>query len=683
VHDNNARWFARVMTHTHDTFQGKAECAGSYVLGAAEVTAARESGETVAISDSVHVGFLVPNAWAPPRDNFDSVPTAIMTLAQCMLFKWMAPMQGAKDATAVDVSPNYDSNMMSSLFFVIFIIACGFFGFNLVLAFVVDAYHISKGTEECDRLFARFIQQIEIVRPQSDRGRLPSNRHSTYLRRIFYSQAYAKFVLTCIVVSGVLNLATHSSGHGSSLPDDHDTFELVMEVQQFVFDIELLLEVMLGLVALGPRAYFSKGWMMMDFFMASGSVLSIISRHAALDSSDKAVLRASAMAARNMRVLRVLRALSFLKLTRSIVRTLISCVPKLGNVLVLVVLFYSIIAAIAVHWFGMIRNGYIIGPSVNVETFVQAGYLCFSCAFGGEWHLILRDLMVSSPECSPEGPGVAYSDCGNSFQAIFLIFGIKIFAEGMLVNLSIGMILDNFNYITDGLNFKENDSWSAGASNEQVEALAAVFCRFDNGTGYLPLTALKSFLIAASRPMGFHSSSIATAGNAGSWTVEGGVQDPWRPGLERGTSSLTLGALVDSNEKLTAEEIASYKLIRAELNVMLWQKRKTRLWQKKGQQDLISPRSPRSPESPQSPGVDSKTGRLSLDECFRFMKRGKQKRSTFVAAVSFEELLTAILVWRIPHMVPTVLRQTRKERLEQVSLVPMPCALNRFPLMRT
>ena len=200
----------------------------------------------MAISDSVHVGFLVPNAWAPPRDNFDSVPTAIMTLAQCMLFKWMAPMQGAKDATAVDVSPNYDSNMMSSLFFVIFIIACGFFGFNLVLAFVVDAYHISKGTEECDRLFARFIQQIEIVRPQSDRGRLPSNRHSTYLRRIFYSQAYAKFVLTCIVVSGVLNLATHSSGHGSSLPDDHDTFELVMEVQQFVFDIELLLEVMLG-----------------------------------------------------------------------------------------------------------------------------------------------------------------------------------------------------------------------------------------------------------------------------------------------------------------------------------------------------------------------------------------------------------------------------------------------------
>lgn len=48
---------------------------------------------------------------------------------------------------------------------------------------------------------------------------------------------------------------------------------------------------------------------------------------------------------------------------------------------------------------------------------VQAFYTCYSIAFGGEWHIILLDLMVEGHECTPEGAGVPLSDCGSNFQA--------------------------------------------------------------------------------------------------------------------------------------------------------------------------------------------------------------------------------------------------------------------------
>ena len=120
----------------------------------------------------------------------------------------------------------------------------------------------------------------------------------------------------------------------------------------------------------------------------------------------------------------------------------------------LVVLVYVVISAVAVQWFGMVQFGHMLGPTINVETIAQALYFCYSIAFGGEWHVLLRDLMVSAPECTPEGPGVPYSDCGDKIQAIALIFVIKVFAEGIMLNLSIGMILDNFTFITDDFTFQ-------------------------------------------------------------------------------------------------------------------------------------------------------------------------------------------------------------------------------------
>ena len=242
---------------------GKAQCAGMYVLGAVETAAGRQL-------ESVHSGFVVPNVWAPPRENFDSVGSAFLTLSQCVLFKWMNPMLAVKDMTDVHTSPLQNANSSSAIFFVVFITVCGFFGFNLVLAFVVDAYNVSKDEDDADKMFGRFLRQIDAFRPQFNRGELPANRCSSFFRRILYSQTYTNIVFACICMSGIFMLAIHSAGHGDALPDDHSVFERVMTFQSHFFTAELFMEVSLALVALGPWAFFSKGWMVFDFVIVSG-----------------------------------------------------------------------------------------------------------------------------------------------------------------------------------------------------------------------------------------------------------------------------------------------------------------------------------------------------------------------------------------------------------------------------
>ena len=119
--------------------------------------------------------------------------------------------------------------------------------------------------------------------------------------------------------------------------------------------------------------------MVFDFTIAAGMVVGLVGRHSNVGESVRGVLLSFNTLARNMRVVRVLRVLTFLRITRGIIRTLITCIPKLANVIVLVMLVYTIIAAVAVQWFGAVKYGSMLGPSVNFETFIQVCYLASLC----------------------------------------------------------------------------------------------------------------------------------------------------------------------------------------------------------------------------------------------------------------------------------------------------------------
>lgn len=128
-------------------------------------------------------------------------------------------------------------------------------------------------------MFSRLLRQIEVFRPQQGRIALPTNRLSTRLRGILYSSRYAVWVGVCICVSFCFMLANHGSDHGDALPDDHSTFEHVMAIQNQVFAVELFAEVALAFVALGPVAFFSKGWFAFDALVACGMAAGLLGQY--------------------------------------------------------------------------------------------------------------------------------------------------------------------------------------------------------------------------------------------------------------------------------------------------------------------------------------------------------------------------------------------------------------------
>jgi len=136
-----------------------------------------------------------------------------------------------------------------------------------------------QGEDKADKMFSKLLRQIEAFRPQHARPGLPTNRLSTRLRAILYSKRYAAWVFACIFVSFAFMLANHGSDHGDALPDDHDTFEYVMLIQNQVFAVELFAEVLLALVALGPVAFFSKGWFAFDALVACGMAAGLLGEY--------------------------------------------------------------------------------------------------------------------------------------------------------------------------------------------------------------------------------------------------------------------------------------------------------------------------------------------------------------------------------------------------------------------
>ena len=102
---------------------------------------------------------------------------------------------------------------------------------------------------------------------------------------------YSRFVFACICLSFGFTLATHGSDHGHTLPDNHETFEHIMAIQGQVFAFELIFEVVLALLALGPAAYFSQGWMIFDFVIACGMAIGLIGRYYPFSSQVRKFLQ--------------------------------------------------------------------------------------------------------------------------------------------------------------------------------------------------------------------------------------------------------------------------------------------------------------------------------------------------------------------------------------------------------
>jgi hypothetical protein len=417
---------------------GKSECMGSFV------------------SDS---GIIYPRAWIRPPHNFDTLAGAMDTLFRVAMVKYVAVLSDIQDITDVDQSPKKEFSVGYSFFIIFFLIVGTFFIFNLLVAFIVDGFNVNRDSSAEEIQYRRLLRHVKQFMPKPIIARPPRNEVSTYMRSVATGTIFTRVSTACVMTNVLLLLADHTE------PDP--TWLNVQYAFDLFFFAELCGEVFVNLVAFGVGGFFSDSWKIFDLLVASISGIG----YAAPDAGNVAVMVRASRAFRIVRLMRMINAL------RVILETIVSAIPQLMNILMLVSLFLVMFSAVFMQNYATVKSGLrleggkrrsdSLRRTASFETFPNSLSTLYQILIGDEWHQLMDDASVQYPECTRvfakssdpsdsmftySGPDYAWGDCGStsslpSARILFPLF--IIFGQAVLLNLVIGMILDNFSFITD------------------------------------------------------------------------------------------------------------------------------------------------------------------------------------------------------------------------------------------
>ena len=175
-------------------------------------------------------------------------------------------------------------------------------------------------------------------------------------------------------------------------------------------------------------------------------------------------------------------------------------------------------AVVGVQLFALTRSGMRLGPTASFRYFPDAFFLIWQLVTGDEWMIIMKDVSVVEPFCTaiftPEnhpiynGPPKTWGDCGPGvYLGVFYCIFVKLVCEYTMLNLFIGIILDNFSFITEDAAHKEDVAWSNGPSERQLQDICSVFKRYDLGTNYVPISSLSGIMMDLPLPLGYREGS--------------------------------------------------------------------------------------------------------------------------------------------------------------------------------
>lgn len=394
---------------------GKAECSGWHIL---EV----ENG---------HAAYMVPRSWDNPSFyHFDDFSHSILTIYRMGTMKYVSIMHAATDVTYVDKSPSENFNPAFSLFFVSFLILGGFFVINIIVAFTVDGINVNQGKSMADLHFNEYVAHLRTITQERFVIAPASNIVSTTLRRILDSPVYAFFSASCIALNASFLLTEHAN---MSLE-----FQGIIETQNHIFFGQLAAEVILRFISQGPRSYVSKTWNIFDTVIALGLTLTYVGGFLGV-----AVQSSIGKIAKALRLLRIVRLMLFIRPIRIVFETILISLPQLINVSMVLFILMFVYSALGMSLYSEARFQAKLGPAANFRTFPDALKVIYQILVGEEWQELLQECSVQPPLCTRQFSGYSFGDCGYELVTPFFFVTLKILCELMMLNLLVGMILDN------------------------------------------------------------------------------------------------------------------------------------------------------------------------------------------------------------------------------------------------
>ena len=437
--------------------------------------------------------------WMNPHfGHFDTIFHSMLLLFEtATLERWPDVMLYMADAAwdqsrplnvAPEPPPDNAIYLFVFLFWVAWIFSSAFVIMNLFVGVVVETFQRntdrSDGTIFLTERQQKWLLVMQIVTLKRG-ARIPVPPDNPIRKKVFYfvTSYYFEMFIIGMIVCSVIAMGTNM--YVVTMTPVH---KQALEVLNYIFCVVFVCECILKLFGLGVRRYFRDGWNDFDFVLVCFSIVDLVLDTLDLSTNfDPVFMRAF----RLVRIGRLLRLIRGFKPMLKMIDTLATSLPALVNVLGLLSLLLFIYAIAGVSLFHNVspQGAFYLGGVVGFKSFPEALLTLFRCVTGESWNGIMHDLMINDfdnpRQCSQADPPHV---CASPVLSGIFFVSFTVFATFMLLNMLIGVILQNF-----------SNTLASGSVRcilpEQIDEFGKAWLALDpTGSHQLPESKLPSLL---------------------------------------------------------------------------------------------------------------------------------------------------------------------------------------------
>jgi len=388
--------------------------------------------------------------WRNSKWHFDNFGAALLsTFLLHAGDDWQEIMWVAMDITGEGTGLKTDNSQVTAIYFVITVALGNFFWLNLLVTALVDNFNKMASQDKmtfvtpAQRRWQQAIMRASTRDTEGWRKVTPPPGESLWSRARLMAhwlakpEKFANFMLV-VVVANTIEMMAQTADMTSSEQTIHFVFSIIFTM---IYTVEMILLLM----AQGPKRYRENYWNWLDAFVVVVSIVQAIGQSAgASGAMDYLQL---------VRLLRLLKLVKAHRGLRSLFNTFIMSLPGVANVAALSSLAIFSYAIVGVSLFGDYTGPYeggVLSKFSNFETFGAACSSLFAVYTGG-WVGTFGEMYQTEACLRTEPPFLPESiiDCSHRAAAIPYFLSFVVISIFLLGNLFVAIILERFTVSSD------------------------------------------------------------------------------------------------------------------------------------------------------------------------------------------------------------------------------------------
>jgi hypothetical protein len=347
--------------------------------------------------------------WVNPESNFDHIGNSLFSLYEISTNdEWIEVAYNGIDAVGVGYQPRKNAHTSMLFYFIAFIVSCNFVFLNLFIGVIYEEY-VALKNEGIYSLTpdqkAWYNVQIAIshakpaVKMTVAKGHRDDSREAMF--KIVTKPFFDHFIMGAIMANCVVMSVTYYG--------EPTVYTQVCDVLNYVFTFIFTVEMCMKIFAFSFSGYWLDAWNRFDFLIVQACLVDIlVSDIIQVESLSASVFRLFRIGRVIGRVARMFRVIKNVQSLNQIFQTLIESLGALFYMAILVLLIMFIASIMAMHLFGKVKYGSVLGPYANFESVPMGMLTLFGFATGDAVTPLTHDCMVQPPHCSE---GTAYCVC--------------------------------------------------------------------------------------------------------------------------------------------------------------------------------------------------------------------------------------------------------------------------------